>query len=136
MRRRSGPIATSSSMTQCLVMDDVVAVAVELGEGGARYFLTHGRIFDPVETDGLEAAVLRFAPSCGLEGSPTTARVCATLQEASGEPYFFECLFEMTRDAVSPSSGPFGRWRYGRWKKRIARDMNEGRGIWYLGRPT
>ncbi|HVM35594.1 MAG TPA: hypothetical protein VM784_09635 [Actinomycetota bacterium] len=117
-------------------MDDAVAVAVKFGEGDAQYFLVYGRIFGSVETDALEAAVLRFAPSCGLEGSPTTATVCATLQEASGEPYFFECLFEMTRDAVSPSIGPYGRWRHGRWRKKIARDMNEGRKIWYLGRPT
>lgn len=109
-------------------MDNVAAVALTLREGGMRYFLVYEIDLD---SDAVEAAVLKLAHRSDYGGPPLAATVCTTLQEASGEPYFFESLFEMTRDAVSPSS-----WRYGRWKRRIARDMDEGREIWFLGHPV
>ncbi len=111
-------------------MDEVVAVAVTLEDGAARYSLTHGRIFDPVDTAPIEAAVLKFASGCDLGAAPARAEVCTTLQDASQEPYFFEALVEMSRDFVSPSS-----LRYGRWKKKVAKGMSQGREIWFLGRP-
>lgn len=78
-----------------------------------------------------KAAAMEAAQRNDVGGQPVEAKVCTNLQQASGEPYFFECLFEMTRDAIPPSS-----WRYGRWKRRVARDIKEGQGLWVLGRPT
>ena len=112
-------------------MDEVVAVAVTLEDGATRYFLTYGRIFDPVDTAPIEATVLQFASGCDLGGTPVSAEVCTTLQDASKEPYFFEALFEITRDSASPSSR-----RYRRWKRKVAEGMSQGREIWFLGRPS
>ncbi len=56
-------------------MDEVVAVAVTLEDGATRYFLTHGRIFDPVDTAPIEAAVLKFASGCDLGGATANAEV-------------------------------------------------------------
>lgn len=109
-------------------MDNVAAVALKLSDGGTRYFLVYEIDLD---AGTVEAAVLKAAKRSDFGGPPLEATVCTTLQEASGEPYFFECLFEMTRDAVPPSS-----WKYARWKRRVARDIDEGRGLWFLGRPT
>ena len=109
-------------------MDNVAAVALRLVEGDTRYYLVYEIDLD---AGTVEAAVMEATQGSDLGGQPLEAKVCTNLQEASGEPYFFECLFEMTRDAVPPSS-----WRYGRWKRRVARDMKEGRGLWFLGRPT
>lgn len=109
-------------------LDDLVAVAITFSEGGARYVLAYGRILDTVNPAGLEAVVLKYAQSSDLGGTAVAASACASLREASGEPYFFEALFEMSRNAVEP-----GRRGYARWKKRIARGMNEGREIWLLG---
>jgi len=109
-------------------VEDLVAVAVSLSEGGTRYFIAYGRICDPVEPTALEAVVLNAARSTDLGGTPVVASLCATLQEASGEPFFFEALFDMSRNAVAP-----GTRGYSRWKKRLAREMHDGREIWFLG---
>lgn len=111
-----------------LDMDNVAAVALRLVDGGTRYFLVYEIDLD---AETVEAAAMEAAQRNDFGGQPVEAKVCTNLQEASGEPYFFECLFEMTRDAVPPSS-----WRYGRWKRRVARDIKEGQGLWFLGRPT
>ncbi len=109
-------------------MDNVAAVALKLADGGTRYFLVYEIDLDAAT---VEAAVMEAAQRNDFGGPPLEAKVCTNLQEASGEPYFFECLFGMTRDAVPPSS-----WRHKRWKRRVTRDIKEGRGLWFLGRPT
>lgn len=108
-------------------MENVAAVALRLAGGGTRYFLVYEIDLD---AETVEAAVMEAAQRDDFGGQPLEAKVCTNLQEASREPYFFQCLFEMTRDAVPPSS-----WRYGRWKRRVARDIKEGHGLWFLGRP-
>lgn len=75
---------------------------------------------------GLEAAVLNAVKS--LDGTPVGAALCATLGAASSQPYFCEALFEVTRDAVAPGSRGYERWR-----KRISREVKNGRMIWFLG---
>lgn len=103
-------------------MDDVVAVAVEFSEVGTRYFLAYGRILGDIDADAVEAAVLKSAQQSDYGGTPLKAKMCRTLHEASSQPFFFESFFQMARDAVSPDS----RWS-GRWKRRIGREMNDGR---------
>ena len=84
-----------------------------------------------MDYDAVEAVVLKAVKQSDYGGTPLTATVCKTLHDASSQPYFFEALFDMARDAVSP-----GTRGYGRWRRRIAREMSDGREIWFLGHPT
>ena len=82
-------------------MDDVVAVEVQLAEGGRRYFLTWGRIQDAADTKPLCEVLLSAARNFSLEGEPVRARVCETLREAAESaeaPYFWECFFSSASD--------------------------------------
>lgn len=110
-------------------MEDLVAVAITLRDGGKRYVIAYGRIFDEVDPAELESVVLKSAQQSNCGAAAVAASVCLSLKEAAGEPFFFEALFDMTRDAVSPGSRGYARWR-----KRIAREMHEGRHIWALGK--
>ena|SRR5579863_6665868 len=110
-------------------MEDIVAVAVELKNGQKRYFLTWGRIQDPIAYEPLEAIVQEHAAKFDLGGIPRRARVCHTLQEASQQPYFFEGLFKMSQKRI-----PNGK-SYAAWKKSIDKLMRRGRELYYLGNP-
>lgn len=117
-------------LAECQNMENLVAVAVDFTDIGTRYFIAYGRIFGAVEYEAIEAAVLKAAQQSDYGGTPLTATVCRALHEASAQPYFYEALFDMTRDAVSP-----GTRKYERWRRRIARSMSDGREIWFLGHP-
>ena len=108
-------------------MEHVVAVRVDLAEDGSRYFLTWGRVADPVDEAWVASVLLRSAERCDLGGTATTAVVCWSLQEAAGALYFYECFWEMCRQA--PSTGD------PEWRERTKLAMEAGRAIWYLGRP-
>jgi hypothetical protein len=110
-------------------MDDIVAVAVELEDGAQRYFLTWGRLFDRVDGTTLESVVLENAHRFALGGVALRARVCDSLQEAAGERYFYESLFDMAQKPI-----PFGD-AYESWRQTAANSLTEGRGLWYLGVP-
>jgi hypothetical protein len=43
----------------------------------------------------IERAVLKASARWPIEGTPVNARVCDSLQTASGERYFYEALTEM-----------------------------------------
>jgi hypothetical protein len=61
-----------------------------------RYFLTWGDLgSNRPWPGGIERAVLRASVGFALGGTPVDARVSDTLQAASGERYFFECLVAM-----------------------------------------
>ena len=110
-------------------MEDIVAVAVHLGNGQKRYFLTWGRIQSSVACEPLEALVLKHAQGFDLGGVPKKARVCDTLQEASRQPYFYEGLFAMSQKGI-----PIGKG-YPAWKKKIDQLMKRGKELYYLGKP-
>lgn len=107
-------------------MEDIVAVRVLTSKGEAAYFLTWGRIQDPVDPAPLEALVLRDAPSCGVEG--VRAELCSSLQEAAAEPYFYESLFAMSQKPI-----PFGDG-YEEWRASIDLAMQQGKELYFLGR--
>lgn len=107
-------------------MEDVVAVRVELADGRSCYYLTWGRIQDPVDPKPLESLILRHAQVQLARHRPVEARV-TRLAEASKEPWFFESFFGMAQRQI-----PFGPG-YGDWKKKTRRRMREGRDIWFLG---
>ncbi|QXC62251.1 hypothetical protein KSP35_05435 [Aquihabitans sp. G128] len=110
-------------------VDDVVAVEVTLEDGEHRFFLTFGRLHDSVDPEPLEALVLARCSRFALGGEAVTARVCWTLQAASSEPYFYECLSEITaRRAVLAGSDEH-------WQERIRQEMDDGRHLFYLGKP-
>jgi len=109
-------------------MDDIVAVAVELEDGTARYFLTWGRIQHVVDPAALEQIVLEHATRFDLGAIPIKARLCRSLQDAAHEPYFYECFFEMCQQKI-----PFGD-NYSEWKSEMDEEMRDGRELFYLGR--
>src|SRR5689334_14731603 len=91
-------------------MEDIVAVEVTLDTAEKRYFLTWGRVHHRVDPAPLEALLLRVGRAFDLGGAPVSARLCATLQEAAGQPYFYECSANRTRPPRNPSAGAFGFW--------------------------
>jgi hypothetical protein len=60
-------------------VDDIVAVAVRLEDGTERFFMTWGRIQDPVDPAPLAQIVLQNAAHFAPGGTPVDARVCFSL---------------------------------------------------------
>ncbi|MEV6931629.1 hypothetical protein AB0M46_45045 [Dactylosporangium sp. NPDC051485] len=114
-------------------MDDGIAVRVTLEDGAERYFLTWGRIQHAVDPEPVCALVLKWAGQFGLGGRPVSAQLCGTLREAADSgsaPYFFECLLELARRPAADDPG------YPQWRASIAAEMEQGRAIYYCGRPV
>lgn len=109
-------------------VDDVIAVKVTLADGGERYFLTWGRIQDPVDPGPVCALVLRHARQFSLGGQPVEARICATLREAADTPYFYESLLSFARQPLPDDQD--------HWRTHIAEEMDLGHEISYCGRPA
>jgi hypothetical protein len=113
-------------------VEDVVAVEVRLADGGARYFLTWGRIQDRVDPGPVCELVLRSTTPGSLRGDPVGARLCGTLREAAQSPeapYFYECILSFCHRPI-----PFGDG-YEAWRTDRDRAMQDGREISYCGRP-
>ena len=113
-------------------MDDVVAVEVELDDGGKRYFVTWGRIQAAVDSSPVAALVLRHAQRFSLGGQPVGARLCLWLREASesdSAPYFYEAYLSFAQKQI-----PFGD-SYEDWRQERALAMESGNEISYCGNP-
>lgn len=110
-------------------MENIVAVEVALENGEKRYFLTWGRIQSTVDTTSLESLIFEHSVKFALGGVPVRARVCQSLQEASREPYFYECFFVMCQEKI-----PFGTG-YRQWKDSMATAMEHGKELYFLGAP-
>jgi hypothetical protein len=100
-------------------MEDIVAVRLSRQDGPDVFVLTWGWIQDRIDPSPLEALVIRAAPGFGINAS--RAKVCETLQEAAGEPYFFEGLFHMSRTPI-----PFGE-SYESWRRDVDAAMQDGK---------
>ena len=114
-------------------MEDVIAIEVRLADGGARYFLTWGRIQHSVDTEPVCALVMRAAPSFSLQGKPISARVCDSLREAAesnSAPYFYEGLLRFCQRPI-----PFGD-SYEQWRAQTAQAMADGKALYYCGTPV
>lgn len=109
-------------------MEDIVAVRLNLDNGDARYFLTWGRLPEAVDPAPLERLVLNAATRFSLGGTPVSAQLCATLQEAASEPYFFENFFKMCQRRI-----PFGP-EYKAWAAETLQRLEAGKELYYLGR--
>jgi hypothetical protein len=113
-------------------MDDVVAVEVQLTDGGRRYFVTWGRVQDAVDPEPVCQLVLAAARGYALGGEAIEARLCDTLREAADSdsaPYFYECFLYFAREPV-PVNEAYESWRC---EKDAA--MKAGREIAYCGGP-
>lgn len=108
-------------------MDDIVAVAVELDTREIRYFLTWGRVHDPIDPLPLAHVVLANAHRFALGGLATAASVCDSMSQASGAPLFYEGLLAMGRQPI-----PFGTG-FEEWRREKAARMAQGKDLWYLG---
>ena len=106
-------------------MEDIVAVKVVDSDGVVAFYLTWGRIQDRIDPAPLEALVLRHARQSGVRAD--RAHLCATLQEAAGEPYFFEGLFSFSQRPI-----PFGEG-YQEWRRSMDEAMREGKELFLLG---
>src|ERR1700716_235644 len=91
---RSPPVNPSNDQGAGL-MDDIVALKVVLDEGPNQYFLTWGRLIDPVETKSLEELVGSHLAQFGLGGAAVSISVCDSIRAASRARYFYECFFQM-----------------------------------------
>ena len=110
-------------------MDDIVAVSVTLKSKEKRYFLTWGRIQERVDSVPLEKLVLKHSSTWDLGGEPVKASLCYSLQDASGQPYFYEALFIMSQQLIPDGA------KFKKWKSAIANDMKKGGSIFYCGNP-
>jgi hypothetical protein len=113
-------------------MEDVIAVEVRLADGTARYYVTWGRIQDPVDTGPVTDLVMAHATLGSLGGEPVSANVCPTLRvaaESAQAPYFFEALVQFSRQTIP------GGDEYDSWRRERAEAMANGREIYYCGRP-
>jgi hypothetical protein len=92
-------------------VDSIIAVRVRLDSGVDRYFLTWGDLGSNRCWPGdVERAALRASVGFALGGTPVGARVCDTLQAASGERYFYECLVAMQQQIPAATRKKFTAW--------------------------
>jgi hypothetical protein len=113
------------------LVNDVVAVEVRLTDSSRRYFVTWGRIQDPVDPKPLCDLVLKTTNEAQLGGAGVDARLCDTLREAAtseSAPYFYECLLKFSVPI------PFGE-AYEAWRLERDEAMRSGREIAYCGSP-
>ena len=112
----------------------MIAVEVRLADGASRFFLTWGRIQDPVDTTAVCELVMRAAQGDALGGEPIAAEVCTTTLRAAAEseqaPYFYEALIEFASTHI-----PFGEG-YEAWRAERAKAMAQGKEIYYCGAPA
>ena len=110
-------------------MDDWVAVEVKTDSGRSGFVITWGRIQDAIDPRPLEELTLRIATQFSIGGKPVSARVCLTLREAADQPDFYEALLTFAQKPI-----PYGQG-YDEWRRERAKAMEEGREIYFLGRP-
>jgi hypothetical protein len=125
-------VAWAGPVRQALGMDEVVAVELQLTDGGLRYFITWGRIQDEVDPESLASLVLEQSRRFSLGGVAQRVRVCQSLREAAeskSAPYFYESLLVFARQPIP--SGP----DYQGWRAERATAMAQGSEIAYCGQP-
>jgi hypothetical protein len=108
-------------------VEDWVAVEVRSDSGASAYFVTWGRIQHAVDSRPLEELMLRAAHGFATGGPPVSARVCASLQEASTQLYFYEAMLKFAQQPI-----PYGEG-YEAWRRERANAMEEGQEIYFLG---
>ena len=106
-----------------------MAVELSTTDGAACYFVTWGRIQDPVNPRPLELVIMDVASHFAVPGTAASARVCNSLQEARESLHFYEALFAFSQTRI-----PFGPG-YEKWRAGIDALMRQGKEIYYAGAP-
>lgn len=109
-------------------MEDLIAFRVVNGRGRSYYFITWGRIFDPVDPSSLFTVVRPHLTKFQGIDRVRTLHLCATLKEASGAPLFYEALFDFAQRRI-----PYGAKSYPRWRAMVRRRIQQGKDIYGLG---
>jgi hypothetical protein len=110
-------------------MENIVALRVRLANGQRRYFLTWGRVFDPIDPTSLIDAVWKHLPKYQLPAKAVALDMCDSLQEAASQRYFFEAYLWFSHRPI-----PFGS-RYAAWARATRLRILAGDDICYLGNP-
>jgi hypothetical protein len=108
-------------------VEDIVAIKIVDKSGTEHFFLTWGRIFDPVDPEPLLAAVRPNLSRWGVRQA-RSLEICDSLQDAALEPYFYEALFMMAQERI-----PFGP-KYRTWQAGKRRRVRKGEDIRYVGK--
>ncbi len=108
-------------------MEDIVALKVVLTKGPNQYFLTWGRLLDPIETEGLEELVRSHLSKFALPGPAASITVCDSVREAAGARYFYEGFFQMCQHLIPIGEG------HKQWAAQMLEKLKQGREIYYLG---
>jgi len=108
-------------------MEEVVAIKVVDAKRATHFFLTWGRVFEPVKPKLLLNAVRGGLRQFGIRGI-RRIRVCDTLQAAAGQPYFYEALIAFSQQRV-----PYGK-AYPKWAATRRKQIEAGKEIYYLGK--
>jgi hypothetical protein len=111
-------------------LENIIAVAMIGADGTKFYFLTWGRIFDPVDEEEIIKCVKIYADKCNVSKPIKAGYVCHDLQEASKQMYFYEAFYYMALVKVPSEKKP-----YQRWKTKIVEELKRGNKIFYLGNP-
>jgi hypothetical protein len=112
-------------------VDAIIAVRVRLESGADRYFLTWGELGSNRPWPGdIGRAVLASSLQWATGGTPVAARVCDSLQAASGERYFYECLSRMQQLMPAPASRKFRTWA-----DAMTEAVLRGEQLYFLGIP-
>jgi hypothetical protein len=109
-------------------MEDIVAVAVKLDDATEHFFLTWGRIQDAVDPTPLAELVLRQSHRFVRGGTPISARVCSSLQEAAHTALFYEGFFSFCQTRI-----PYGP-DYQNWRQTMHERMQQGKELYFLGK--
>jgi hypothetical protein len=108
-------------------MEDVVAVALTSTDGSVCYFVTWGRVQDAVDPRPLENLILTVADQFAIPGTPVSARLCDSLQDAREAPLFYEALFDFAQKPI-----PFGSG-HEKWRRQTEKQMRRGKEIYFAG---
>jgi hypothetical protein len=111
-------------------MEDVVAIKANTREGQTHYWMTWGRVFGAVDSAELIAAVRPHLSRTLRQSEVAQVGICATLQEASAEPYFYEGLLWISQTRI-----PFGEG-YEEWRREKRERIAAGKDLFYLGQPA
>jgi hypothetical protein len=108
-------------------MEDLVAVEVTTNEHVSCYFITWGRIQHAVDPEPLQDLILTVAAHFAIPGTPSSVRLCDSLQEATNAPLFYEALFYFAQRSI-----PYGKG-YERWRRKIDKRMRSGKELYFAG---
>jgi hypothetical protein len=107
-------------------VEDVVGIKVRDKKRGWMGLMTWGRLWDPVDATELLRVVKRHFTTCGIDEADEV-EVCWSLRDLSSAEYFYEAILHF-----SWNPPPFGD-TYADWRNARRKDLEEGRGIYFLG---